>query len=330
MYIHAIYAVHPGLQDNPDPKNEHFYKKMEIHNFSDLFEKNEMRRLSVLIKNGLGAGMRVIETTGIDQLNAIITGTGKGSISKIEQFLGDIDIYNETALNPSVFIQSTHNTINGQLALKTQANTYNMTHVNQGFTLHNVLRDAQLFLKEYGDKTVLAGVFEENTVFNVSIHEKAGLSGIAEDGHYPIIWGEGVTFFSLGNQFTSSKVRLSGTQCFTNLYGSDHWQEALEYFRKSSKEDGTAYLLGYNNDFEKDTLYKPLIEIIENNNQPYYNFKQHSGEHDTAGGYAIYMANRILKRDPGEMKIFGDIAVSKVIIFNHFKDYICHIIEMEN
>lgn len=324
MYLSEIYSIHP------DRKEKSFgrYKKMAAHDFSDLFEKNEIRRLSNMIKNGIGAGLRVVNAGGTDKLHAIISGTGKGSISKIEQFLSDIDTYNETALNPAVFIQSTHNTINGQLALKTQSNTYNMTHVNQGFTLHNVLLDSEILLKECGDNFILAGVFEENTDFNINIHEKAGLSGNYKNGEFPITWGEGVTFFSLSNIGISSEVKITSTKCFSSLYGSDHWAEAIEYFGSLAKTHDTVYLLGYNNDEEKNTLYRQVIEIAEKDQFQFFNFKSDSGEHDTVGGYAIYMAHGLLKGSEEFKGIFDSNTISKVVIFNHFKDYVCHIIEM--
>lgn len=324
MYIHDIYSIHP-VKNEISGAN---YKKMAVHDFSDLFEKNEIRRLSILIRNGIGAGLRVVNASGKDNIYAIISGTGKGSISKIEQFLRDIDTYNETALNPGVFIQSTHNTINGQLALKTQSKTYNMTHVNQGFTLHNVLMDAQLLAGECDDKYILAGVFEENTDFNIEIHEQAGLSGIPKDDQFPIIWGEGVTFFSLSSKANTTGIKIKSSKCFSNLYGSDHWSEAVDYLCALPNTSNTVYLLGYNSEEEKNTIYKPVIEFIEKNQQQYYNFKSDSGEHDTAGGYAIYLAHELLKGTPEFKGHFDEDSISKVIIFNHFKDYVCHIIEM--
>ena len=55
---------------------------------------------------------------------------------------------NESALNPTPFIQSTHNTIGSQIALLLQCQGYNQTYTQRAFSFENVLLDAILELKE--------------------------------------------------------------------------------------------------------------------------------------------------------------------------------------
>ncbi len=325
MYILSIHSVIPFTTDPSQ-----MYLEMEDQDFSDLFERNEMRRLSKLIKNGIGCGLRVIRKSNQQKIDAIITGTGKGSISKIEKFLTDINTYKETALNPSIFIQSTHNTINGQIALKNASNTYNMTHVNQGMTLDNVLQDAALFLLEHPEAFILAGVFEENTEFNVEIHNAAGLSGIKSDGKYPIKWGESVTFFILTGRSSPGKVKISSSKTYNNLNDSNHWESLLKDLKmNSSTLIDTVFLLGYNNENELDSFYLDIRNFLNESEISFKGFKDIIGEHDTAGGYAIDLANQILTNEIKRNEVFEFVKVKKIVIINHFKDYMCHIMTLE-
>jgi|GEM_PF-1378929 len=314
MYIHSIYSA---FTESTQPVE--VYKKMSSPDFSDIFEKNEMRRLSPLIKNGVGCGIKAYKDSNFTYLNGIITGTGKGSISKIEQFLRDIDTYHESALNPGIFIQSTHNTINGQLGLKLGYNTYNMTHVNQGFTFNNVLMDAQLILSEKKEGQVLAGFFEENTEFNVDIHQRSGLSGNLKNGEYEIIWGEGVSFFTLSNQTEGSLSKINDFKSFTNLNGSDHWRSLNEYCKSKYFQSDTLFLLGSNNEKELSSHYGEILELLNNNNLQFRTFKNRCGEFDTSSSYALKVAVEVLSKNEG---------YSKVIICNHFKDYVNQFVEI--
>ena len=51
MYILSIHSVIPSSKD-PSQLAGKMYLEMAEQDFSDLFERNEMRRLSKLIKNG--------------------------------------------------------------------------------------------------------------------------------------------------------------------------------------------------------------------------------------------------------------------------------------
>jgi hypothetical protein len=94
-------------------------------------EKNEIRRLDRLIVNAMGCALNI--AFGESNLAGIITGTGRGCISKLEQFLADMNTYSESALNPSVFIQSTNNIIGGLIAQKLQTNYLQYNLCQSGF-----------------------------------------------------------------------------------------------------------------------------------------------------------------------------------------------------
>ena len=72
MYILSIHSVIPSSKD-PTQLAGKMYLEMAEQDFSDLFERNEMRRLSKLIKNGIGCGLRVLKNSNQHKIDAIIT-----------------------------------------------------------------------------------------------------------------------------------------------------------------------------------------------------------------------------------------------------------------
>src|SRR5690606_22314402 len=97
-------------------------------------------------------------------VDGVIIGTAKGSMLDTEKFIKDLDYYKEESMNPTPFIASTYNAVNGAIALTTQTTVYHQTYVNRGSSFENALLDAQMLCAESSDNIfVLVGGFEELT-----------------------------------------------------------------------------------------------------------------------------------------------------------------------
>lgn len=308
IYVHSY--AHVGNTFSPE-KN---YRMLDTPDYSAYFEKNEMRRLSLLIRNATGCALAAVEGIYPQEIQGIITGTGKGSISKIEQFLADISKYGETALNPAVFIQSTHNTISGQIALKLGIEAYNMTHVNQGHTIYNVLKDVELMLLEKPGARILFGFFEENTPFNITIHGDAGYNGRSD--HDRVTWGEGVSFFTAGAHAEGSSACISDYRMFHDKDLHAAAVTASSYLQAACTGKKCRLLAGYCNSRDKEEIYKPVLEAAQKLSAEVIPFKDLYGEFDTASGNALSHAIELLVSNQAE----------RVIICNHFKNTGLHII----
>lgn len=308
IYIHSY--AHIGNTFSPE-KN---YRILDTPDYSAYFEKNEMRRLSPLIRNATGCALAAIDRINPQEIQGIITGTGKGSISRIEQFLADISKYGETALNPAIFIQSTHNTISGQIALKLGIEAYNMTHVNQGRTVYNVLKDVELMLLEKPGARILFGFFEENTPFNITIHDDAGYTGHSD--HDRVIWGEGVSFFTAVVHAGDAAACISDYRMFPDKDLQTAAIAASSYIEETCTGKDCLLLAGYCNNRDKEDIYKPVLEVAQRLSAGVIPFKDQYGEFDTASGNALAHAIDLLVRNQAE----------RVIICNHFKNTGFHII----
>ncbi|KAK6021762.1 Beta-ketoacyl synthase protein, partial [Ostertagia ostertagi] len=124
-----------------------------------------IRRMSRLMKMAISAAVQCINEAELMAPDAIITGTGRGSMTDTEHFLNDMIRLEEGAMNPTSFIQSTYNSPNGWIAMLLKCTAYNQTYVHRGSSLELALLDAQLILAEGGEDTrnVLAGSYDELT-----------------------------------------------------------------------------------------------------------------------------------------------------------------------
>ena len=84
-----------------------------------------------------------------------------------ERLLEQLKDEGEVMLKPTYFMQSTHNTIGGNIAIKTHCHGYNVTYTQGEQSLDWAMRDAKLLLQHGMAKTVLVGCHEESTpLFN--------------------------------------------------------------------------------------------------------------------------------------------------------------------
>lgn len=265
-----------------------------------------IRRMSRLMKMGISSGMRALELAGIQCPDAIITGTGLGSMTDMEHFLKDMIRLNEEALNPTFFIQSTYNSVNGWLAMQSKSTGYNQTYVNRGLSLELSLLDAQMFLNEHEErKTVLAGCFDELTPEYYIVKSKCGywkldppdsLELLAQSDTPGTIAGEGTAFFTLSNKQEGSACTLKGMKMLDES-APDAVIAGLRSLLKEQEmniEDIDLVILGQNGDVRAQPLYKAFVQEIQEQTGIAV-FKHLCGEYPTASGFALWLAARIFK-----------------------------------
>jgi 3-oxoacyl-(acyl-carrier-protein) synthase len=106
-----------------------------------------------------------LEQAGIETPDAIITATSLGCLEFSENLLRQLSENGEQMLSPTWFMQSTHNTIGSNIAIRTHCHGYNATYTQEKKSLEWALRDAQILLATGKAKTVLVGLHEELTPF---------------------------------------------------------------------------------------------------------------------------------------------------------------------
>lgn len=118
-----------------------------------------IRRMSKILRMGVACSYNCLERSGVDSADAIIVGTGLGCLTDTMKFL-DTYISIEGLLPPTSFIQSTHNTIAGQISLAMGNHGYNTTYTQNNISFELALEDAMISLDE-GLSNVLVGAADE-------------------------------------------------------------------------------------------------------------------------------------------------------------------------
>ena len=89
-----------------------FYAEPYVHavppSFRDYLAPNEARRMSNIMKRALVTSLKVMKDTGIDNPDAIVTGTSTGCLDYTERILKALAEEGEQTVSPTHFMQSTH------------------------------------------------------------------------------------------------------------------------------------------------------------------------------------------------------------------------------
>lgn len=154
----------------------------ELKGLKEFVSPMESRRMTKLIKAAYLSSLRALKEAGVECPDAIITATSRGMLELSEQFLEDIINNGEELLKPTIFMQSTHNTLSSAIAIRTKCHGYNITYSQGDDSMKWAMRDAERLLKTGKARTVLVGSFDESTPTFSSFVERAG--GIAPKNIY--------------------------------------------------------------------------------------------------------------------------------------------------
>lgn len=120
----------------------------------------EVRRMSKIMKAATLTSMQALESAGIQKPDAIIIGTAYGMLDQGEKILEHIETEGEEGLSPTLFMQSTHNTIAGSLATRLKCHGYNITYSQRDDSWDLALADAKQLIAEGTAENVLVGVHD--------------------------------------------------------------------------------------------------------------------------------------------------------------------------
>lgn len=285
---------------------------------------NSLRRMTRVLKIGLTTALRCIQDSGLETPGPIVTGTGKGSLQDTEKFIKEIAEYKETALNPTPFIQSTYNSVNGLIALQQKCTAYNNTFVHRGFSFENALLDSMMLIQE-GASHTLTGAFEEITAEHFYIKSRIGfwkdapVNSAALYQHLSpgTIAGEGATFFALtGQPSPHSYAAISG---FKMLYKPT--ADKLKATLKDFSTGADLIITGRNGDSNHEHFYEVLDSCYPG--VPQLAFKHLCGEYDTAGAFGVWLAAQIIKAQQVPQQWFPGLPslsapINSILFYNHF------------
>ncbi|MGN0236673.1 MAG: beta-ketoacyl synthase N-terminal-like domain-containing protein [Lepagella sp.] len=148
--------------DAPSIRQEAYVRAVEP-SVKDLIPPAEARRMCRILKRAIATSIAAIRDSGLQMPDAIITGTGMGCMENSEKFLIDISKYGECCLKPTLFMQSTHNTISSLIAIRLGCHGYNNTYSQKSVSFESALLDAWLQIRSGEIASALVGSHDEVT-----------------------------------------------------------------------------------------------------------------------------------------------------------------------
>lgn len=299
--------------------------------YKEFIPPAQIRRMSKVVKMSTVTSKKAMEEAGMEMPDAIIVGTGMGCTEDSEKFLRNVIQNNEDHLTPTNFIQSTHNTVAGQIALGLGCHAYNFTYVNSGSSLEFSLLDAKLQIENEEAHNVLVGAADETAHRTSELYQLAGI--VKKQEEFPVdllkcetsgvFWGEGSAFFALNDKISAETyAQLQGVTMANHLKVDETEAFIVDFLAKNDLKpaDIDVLMLGFDGEGTSKKYYEKAQETFTETCQTYY--KHLSGEYNTASGFGFFLANHILKKQqiPEIVKISGncDDNIRNVLIYNNY------------
>lgn len=318
VYINGISSISPQQEDILETGVPREFRGNRIRaldqDYKTLIKPMMLRRMSGAVKMGLFTAKKVLDEAKLKEPDAIIVGTGQGCLQDTEKFLEDMIAANEGLLSPTSFIQSTHNTVAGQIALDLNCRGYNMTYTQNSASFENALTDGflQLITGEAGN-ILLGGVdeisekitgFQEydgqlktEEILNTDLYSSATPGTIAS---------EASAFFVLGTEKeNSSYAEILDVKVSANCPKSKLKDRLINFLNANSLgfEDIDLIVSGRNGDNRYDVYYEEFEGAFPHALQ--IGYKHLVGENNTISAYALWLVCKIFrtKRIPDFLKL---------------------------
>jgi len=278
--------------------------------FKDYISPIEARRMGKILKRAIATSKEAIKASGLDSVDAIITGTGYGCIENTEFFLDALSKDGEQMLSPTYFMQSTHNTISSLVAIQTKNHGYNVTYAHKGISFDSALQDAVLQMRLGKINSALIGGHDELTETFYRILKKGGMMGQDDE-----MCGEAAVSVVLGTKNDDYLCKLVN---FKMLH-----KPTLEKLKVVAKDFQADYILtGISGNHKSDEAYFAETKELFSDAK-LLKYKHIFGESFTSSGIGVYVAAQCLKAGKIPAHLFvnpseiSDKKPSKILIFNH-------------
>lgn len=272
--------------------------------YKEFVDAASLRRMSTILRMGLACAKDCVQQAGIENPDAIIVGTGLGCLTDTEKFLKNT-ITISGLIPPTSFIQSTHNTIAGQISLSLKNHNYNMTHTQNSLSFEHALMDAMLCLNE--EKfAVLVGAADENIDF---------MEELAKEFHFSEVENKltsGASFFMLSNTKNSTTKAALVDSCAIGLNAASN-DEVITNFLKNNNlllSDLDLVLVSTYGTQKLEEVSK-LVHPI-----PVLSIEKYSGYHFTTAAFGMHLATDILNQKEN-LFIQNKAPIKRILMYNN-------------
>ena len=261
-------------------------------NFRDWLNPLESRRMGKIMRRALVTAQKVMRDSGIQQPDAVITGTGLGCIENTELFLDQLCREGEEMLKPTHFMQSTHNTISSLISIHDHLHGYNTTYSHKSVSFDSAFLDAFTQLRLGDIRTALVTGNDEMTPTYFSILQRAGYVG--QPGQ--VAAGEASVAMMLTTDPTDALCEVEEVR-----------MSVKDLQLPSSSVD--LLVLGTNGVPQNDCLYQKVAQQLPEVET--FEYKRLFGECYTVSGIGVYAAAHLICKG----------RANRILFVNHSDEY---------
>ena len=337
LYINGLGNISPQQSWNDEALLIHAYDYRGVRlkcvepDYEQFFDPRQLRRMSRIIKMGITAAHMALKQAGVENPDGIITGTGYGCLEDTGTFLTRMVENEEEALNPTPFIQSTHNTIGSTIAMILQCQGYNQTYAHGAASFESCILDAMMQCEDNPALKLLIGGVDEITDISHTIQNRFGIFRrklastvkIFQNQKKGFANGEGAVFF-----LTSGSLQKNSIACIQDiemLYKPSPTilKDRIEVFIREAgitPADVDLVMLGKSGNKASDQELDELCKAIFPKSGVGV-FKHLCGEYPTSSAFAVWLAARIIqeRRVPEVVQSrFMSRAPRKILILNAY------------
>lgn len=290
--------------------------------YTNYIDPKLIRRMSRIIKMGMAAAVEALQQAGIQQPDAIITGTAYGCLADTDAFLTRMVEFKEELLSPTAFIQSTHNTVAAQIALQIGCHNYNNTYVHRGASFETALLDALSLIGEDGANTILVGAADEIIDKSHAIIKRFGpykadgkSSHLFTSGTRGTMAGEGAAFFVISKEKTDTTIaKLVDVKTYYKTHLSSE-ELITDFLNENNLQNPDLIILGNNGDAKTDAHYNAIAQKLFAGKR-LAGYKNYCGEYPTSSAFALWMAVKMISHGSHANT---DAAPKNILIYNNYK-----------
>lgn len=298
--------------------------------FTDYFSPIQSRRMGKLLKRVIVTARNTLQQASLEMPDAIISGTGLGCIDNTEKFIYSIMENKEQFLQPTFFMQSTHNILSSMIAIELKCHGYNNTFVHRGTSFENALLDACLQFRNNRIKTALLGGYDELTEDYYVFFKRLGIFEFENDFSSPkkhCFAGEAAVSMLLTSEKRENALcEVSGVDTLF-MPSQAKMEQSLHNLLSAAGctlSDVDAVMVGLNTNRENDEVYHQVTDRLFAG-KPVLQYKHLFGQSFTSPALGMYAATTCLHKGvvPSHLLVNDDNPlqeVKRILLYNHYNN----------
>lgn len=296
------------------------YVRAQEPDSKEFIVPSEARRMSKILKRTICTAFTALNNSGVKEPDAIITGTGMGCMENSEKFLIDLARFGENCLKPTLFMQSTHNTISSLIAIVLKCHGYNNTYSHKDISFESALLDGWLQIRSGMIRNALVGSHDEVTPF---------LSLVLRRTH-----PEYKTISETSMSSVISSEKNEKTICEISDIKLLHRADIQMVLDCLSRDDRRFIILGTNGNPVNDAPYDALLSFIDDNTDT-IQYKHIFGENFSASAIGFYIGATLLEKQEipsflwRKNKVSVKVPIDSITILNCDEDSTWSIITLK-